>query len=80
MYTVIGIENVSYVSKKTNQPVVGTRLHLTYEQEGVEGLCVESVFCGSTIDTDRLTTGDQIEVYYNKFGRVSDIGVQTTVQ
>lgn len=75
MYTIIGKEDVSYVSKKTNQPVIGTRLYLTYEHEKIDGYGVESVFCNSLIATDHLSVGDQIDVYYNKFGNVAEIGV-----
>lgn len=80
MYTIIGIEDVSYVSKKTGQPVTGTRLHLTYEKENVDGYCVEEVFCNSSVDTEGLTVGDIIDIFYNKFGKVTGIGVQSTVQ
>lgn len=80
MYTIVGIENVSYKSKKTGEQVKGTRLHLSYEHEDVEGCGVETVFCNSSIDLEGLEVGDQVVVFYNKFGRVTGISVQDTIQ
>ena len=77
-YRVVGIEDVNYVSKKTNQTVQGVKLHVTYpmnEQKG-EGQAVESIYCKSNLEAiSDVSVGDDIEVFYNRFGGVEDVRV-----
>ena len=71
---VIGIEDVDYISKRTNQRVNGKRIHYVYdidEKKGfgqkAENSYVSAVICNG------LAVGDCIELFYNRFGSVSDI-------
>lgn len=75
MFNVIGIEKVDYVSKKTNQRVFGTRLHMTYEKMGVSGVCCFNEYISGQIDCSMITVGDTVNVFYNKYGRVSDVAL-----
>lgn len=71
MYQIIGIENVNF--KRDGNEYRGTRLHTTYEKDNCVGLCVESIYCNSSVDVEGLSLGDLCEIYYNKYGKVSQI-------
>lgn len=73
---VVGIQNVDYVSKRTNQRVLGRQVYLLYpidEKKGVGNSC-ESVYIGSNVDVP-ISINDEIELFYNKFGSVVDIKI-----
>lgn len=76
IYKVIGIQTISYTSKKTGQLVEGTQLHVSYEDSRVRGLAVDKVFCGKRIPCDHVKINDSIEVYYNRYGQVDFVGVK----
>jgi hypothetical protein len=77
-YEVIGIEEVDYTSKRTNQQVHGRRLHLVSDfsenNTNAVGNCAEQVFttCKSVTDVE---VGDTIELYYNKYGSIEDLRI-----
>lgn len=79
MYCVVGIENVNYISKKTNREVVGTKLHLLCEDdeedENLIGQKVEDVYISEDILVNGINVGDKIDISYNKFGRVTKVNV-----
>lgn len=76
IYNVIGIQPVSYTSKKTGQLVEGSQLHVTYGDMRVNGQACDKIFCGKRIPVDHISLGDTIEVYYNRYGQVDFIGVK----
>lgn len=71
-YCVIGKEYLDYVSKKTNKQIKGYNLHLTFEKEKCEGLAVMNVFVSEEIGKE-VNTNDQVELFYNQFGKVIKI-------
>lgn len=71
-YCVIGKEHLDYVSKKTNKQVKGYNLHLTCEKEKCEGLAVLNVFVSEEIGND-VNINDQVELFYNQYGKVTKI-------
>lgn len=76
MLNVIGIENVDYVSKKTNNRVQGKRIYYVEDLlagKG-EGSKADNVFVRDE-DAAHVCIGDCIEVYYNKFGTCVGIKV-----
>lgn len=77
-YEVIGIEEVSYTSKRTNQLVNGRRLHLVSDfaetNKYANGNCAEQIFT-SCQNVNNVTVGDTIELYYNKYGNVEDLRI-----
>ena len=77
MYSVVGIENVDYTSKKTDKRVTGTKLHLFCEvdesDEDIIGQRVETIYVSDDISINGIDVGDVIDVLYNKFGRVTKI-------
>lgn len=69
---VVGIQDVNYVSRKTNNPVSGTTFHVTYPKEGVEGVVCESIFVSSRSDIQvaGIRVGDTVDLSYNRYGSV----------
>lgn len=74
---VVGIQNVDYVSKRTNQRVVGKQVYLLYpiDPKKGEGNSCESVYIGSNVDVD-IRVNDEIDLFYNKFGSVVDVKIK----
>lgn len=78
---VIGIADVNYTSKKTNQLVEGKTLHCTRKAERPEdiGELTDTVFISKRSNAfgqiDKIKIGSDINVYYNRFGAVDDIAV-----
>ena len=73
-YCVIGKEYLDYVSKKTNKQVKGYNLHLTFEKEKCDGLAVLSTFVSEEIGHN-VNINDQVELFYNQYGKVTKIVV-----
>ena len=76
IYTCIGYRSVSFKGSDGNQ-VEGTNFFFTYEDSYITGLGVEKVF----IPASRLhvmsfvpDVGATCELFYNKYGKVADIG------
>ena len=76
IYKVIGIQPVSYTSKKTGQLVEGCQLHVSYADNRTNGFAVDKIFCGKRIPVDHVCLGDSIEVFYNRYGQVDYVGVK----
>ena len=77
----VGITNVDYVSKKTNERVQGKSLHGLVPctaAEGVGDRC-ESVYISAKSELynhcEKMIIGGEINVHYNRFGGVEDITI-----
>lgn len=68
-YAVVGVEKLDYVSKKSNKPVRGFRVHCTFADSSIEGFGVEKVYFpeGSCASAPKLR--DTINIFYNQYGR-----------
>lgn len=76
-YEVVGYQIVDYVSKKTNQPVRGTTLFLTYEDNAINGYGTESVYVSDRVrDGQIFRVGDSVNLIYEKGGRLDAIIVK----
>lgn len=74
-FRVVGIEDINYISKKTNQQVTGKRIHyLSDIQKNGYGQKAENDYVSAEIAHD-VAVGDDIEIYYNRFGTVASIKV-----
>jgi hypothetical protein len=71
--TVIGKEYVKGTSKKTNSPFEANVAHVTYKQDGVEGLTCESVWldCDSH-PLNAIQVGKVYNIDRNSRGRIVD--------
>ena len=74
MYTIQGLENVDYTNKNGAR-ITGTKLHLSFESEKVKGTGVEVVFIGNSVDCSNLSVGDNVKLFYNRFGKVSEVSL-----
>lgn len=72
-YKVLGIQDVNFESKKTGKRVQGMNLHCTYEQKNVIGEAVEKLYISSNIDSPIVKVGDEVDVFYNRFGSVDEV-------
>lgn len=72
--TVLGIENVSYTSKKTNLPVRGIKVYYSSHLDPSRGigLKTDSVFISQNINFC-AQLGDDIDILYNRFGSVEEV-------
>lgn len=70
---IIGMRRFEYVSKKTGKKTDACYLYCTYEDRKTAGLCCTSIFCRSDVVPADLSIGDNIQVFYNRFGSVEQI-------
>ncbi len=77
---IIGKSIVNYVSKKTNEPVVGINLHCSYEDKNTEGVAVDRVYISSKADfypaIQKAPIGSEVEIYYNQWGKIEFVLVK----
>lgn len=75
---VVGIQIISYTSKRTGQPVSGTSLHVEFNDAQVEGIAVDKIFLSSTInlpDLANVTLNSNVDFEYNNRGYVQGLRV-----
>lgn len=77
-YKIEGIENIDYVSKKTNERVIGVKLYISFpinEKRG-KGRKTDSVYL-SKRTVENLSyfpdVDDEVDFVYNRFGGISDV-------
>lgn len=72
MYTIIGIEHRSYVSKKTGKNVEGYNLYVTEEvnDKNLLGVRCFSEWISPDLYSDDFEVGSIVSLDYNRFGRV----------
>lgn len=75
--TLLGIENIDYMSRKSGNPVKGVSLHVMGESSRVKGHGVETIFVSSNAgyyeDVLQLPLGCELDVQYNRYGSVDTI-------
>lgn len=71
-YNVIGIKNVNYVSKKTGKNVNGLIVFFTQPIKDGVGLSADSFFATHEV-VGTIVPGDDIQIYYNKYGNVCSV-------
>lgn len=73
----VGFRKFEYTSKRTGQIYPACNLYVTYppkENSDTVGLVCESIFCPvSSLGTYQPKVGDEIKVYYNRYGSVDAI-------
>lgn len=77
-YKIEGIENIDYVSKKTNERVIGVKFYISFpinEKRGA-GRKSDSVYL-SKRTVENLTyfpaVDDEVDFVYNRFGGIIDV-------
>lgn len=72
---VVGIEKVDYVSKKTNRPVVGLALYVTYNDNRVIGYAASREYIPQANVTDIPELGDYVKFSYNRYGSIDGYSI-----
>lgn len=72
MYKIVGIQNIDYVNP-AGKRITGVRLHCLFDSNRVEGSGVNQIYVSSKISTENFNIGDEIEVFYNRFGNVERV-------
>lgn len=70
---VIGVAPVNFTGQDGRQ-VVGHNIYVTYERNNTQGLVAERIFLGSRVEVVP-DVGDEIRLYYNRYGRVESIDI-----
>lgn len=77
MFEIVGIESINFTSRQTGDQITGTNLFVHYPQEnnrpGLQGVRTDKLFVKSAIDCSMFSVGDQVEVYYNRYGKVDSV-------
>ncbi len=73
MYEVVGIQ--AYSKKRTDGTVSnGTILHLAFNDDKIEGIGVEQIFCNHQyVDVPALRLKDKVELRYNRYGKIASV-------
>lgn len=77
--TILGVENVSYVSKKSNQQVIGVTIYFAYPLDPSRGfgMKAEKAFLSQRVQFT-AQVGDKVDILYNRFGSVEEVRVLET--
>ena len=55
------------------QQIEGWTIYLTEQRQGVEGLATERTFLSTRKSAYQPQLGDELQVYYNKYGKVEHV-------
>lgn len=70
----VGFRRFQYKRKSDGQTVDACNLYITYPGNAdVVGDVAETVFCKSDIVPKDLKVGDNLQVFYNRFGSVESV-------
>jgi hypothetical protein len=69
--TVVGLKQTSFKPEDSDREIRGVNLWAAYDQNGVEGKACDRIFVKeSALPDDPISLGDDIEILYNKWGKV----------
>lgn len=77
-WEIIGIENVNYLSKKTNKQVIGKKFYAysPISAEKGEGYQVETFYCSERMSAYHLVgMSEYVKPVYTKYGVLEDLVV-----
>lgn len=70
---VVGMQVKDVVSKKTGRTYKRALIYVTYLSDKITGMGAEQIYTTAECVPDNLQLGDDIQVYYNRFGSVDHI-------
>ena len=77
MFEIVGIESINFTSRQTGDQITGTNLFVHYPQEnnrpGLQGVRTDKLFVNLPLIAPCFPLGDQVEVYYNRYGKVDSV-------
>ena len=79
---VIGLEKISYTSRKTGQPVEGINIHTEGQSANVAGLAAEQFFVSVRAEgiyptVTALMPGQVVDIQFNRLGSIDAIYLVT---
>lgn len=72
---VLGIKKIDYISKRTNNPVHGTELHVSFQDNRVSGLAVDKIFVRDRVDIGSVKLGDSLNLLFDRYGQVDFVQI-----
>ena len=77
---VIGFSKNEFTPKGESNPILGYNLYLTEKKQNVTGLACERVYLSqkkmdACLNGKQIKIGDEIRLYYNKYGKVEEISI-----
>jgi hypothetical protein len=70
---VVGMQVKDVVSKKTGRSYKAALIYVTYLSDKITGMGAMQIYTTTDCVPDNLQLGDDIQVYYNRFGSVESI-------
>lgn len=70
---VLGVQMIDYTSRRSGQPVKGVSLHVSFPDQQVKGLAVDSFFISDNLGNEYAPSakvGDVVEIEFNRRGYV----------
>ena len=74
IYTVIGIKVGRFTPKSGGEEIIYCKVFATYKDDKVTGIACKELSMKPDL-ADGLITGDDIIVYYNQYGKISNLKV-----
>ena len=72
-HTLLGLKKVSFTAAD-GKVVDGTTLYVAYDADGVKGMAADKLFVSSSkMPKKELVVGSDIDIYFNRFGKVDSI-------
>ena len=71
---ILGIKRyVSFIPKDSKDKIEGTNIYSRHLENGVEGYMCEKFFLNAkTFDTSGLKVGDELDIQFNRYGKVAN--------
>ena len=72
-HTVFGKKNLSFTGSD-GRTVEGVNLYVGYDDNSVEGMATDKLFVpASKLPKEKIIVGDDIDILFNRFGKVDKI-------
>lgn len=72
-FTILGYRIFNYTSKRTGQTYEACNLYVSYSSDRIQGLACREFFCRASFLPKGIAPGDDIEVFFDMYGRVAGI-------
>lgn len=72
---VIGMRKFEYKSKRSGEIYPAANLYCTEDRKGVAGKACFDLFCKAELVPGDLAVGDEVRVFYNRFGSVESMEI-----
>lgn len=73
-FQVVGIKNATFKDKETKEQIAYCKLYVTFKDEKTVGIACEAMSIKPEL-ADGIQPGDEVQLFYNKYGKISDIKV-----